>query len=374
MSVQPTAELTIDLGALVANYRLLRARAAPAQCGAAIKADAYGTGADEAAPALWNAGCRQFFVAVLGEAIALRRVLPQAEIYVLAGPLGGDEAEYAQHRLVPILNSLPQVEAWAQWCRARAGHPAGSHPAAIHVDTGMSRLGLAPAELDRLVADPGPLRAFGVPLLMSHLACAEDPAHPQNAAQLARFRDAVARLVPLLPARPAISFANSSGIFLGPDYHFDLVRPGSALYGLNPVPPQPNPMRQVVGLQARIIQVRHIDAHQTVGYGAAHRSTRATSLATLGLGYADGILRSLSKVGAAFVGGIRAPFVGRVSMDLITIDVGHVPAHLVQPGAWVEILGAHQTADDLAAAAGTIGYEILTALGPRYQRRYLPAA
>jgi alanine racemase len=369
MSVQPTAELTIDLGALVANYRLLQARSAPAQCGAAIKADAYGTGAEQAAPALWDAGCRQFFVAVLSEGIALRRLLPQAEIHVLSGPLGGDEPEYAQHRLIPVLNSLPQVETWAHWCKAH-----GSHPAAIHVDTGMSRLGLAPAELDRLVADPSPLKAFTLPLLMSHLACAEDPAHPQNAAQLAQFRNAIGRLLPLLPSRPAVSFANSSGIFLGPDYHFDLTRPGSALYGLNPIPPQPNPMRQVVGLQARIIQVRHIDAHQTVGYGAAHRSTRATSLATLGLGYADGILRSLSQVGAAFVGGIRAPFVGRVSMDLITIDVGHVPAHLAQPGAWVEIVGAHQTADDLAAAAGTIGYEILTSLGPRYRRRYIPAA
>jgi alanine racemase len=368
MTVQPTAELTIDLGALVANYRLLQARAARAQCAAAIKADAYGTGAEQAAPALWNAGCRHFFVAVLGEGISLRRLLPQAEIHVLTGPLGGDEVDYAQHRLIPILNSLPQVENWERWCKAH-----GSGPAALHVDTGMSRLGLSPAELDQLIANPAPLSSFSVPLLMSHLACSDDPDHPLNATQLARFRTAIDRLVPLLPARPTISFANSSGIFLGPDYHFDLVRPGSALYGLNPTPPNPNPMRQVVGLQARILQVRHIDAHQTVGYGAAHRSKRATSLATLGLGYADGILRSLSQVGAAFVGGIRAPFVGRVSMDLITIDVGHVPAHLVQPGAWVEILGEHQSADDLAAAAGTIGYEVLTALGSRYQRRYLPA-
>ncbi len=369
MTVQPTAELTIDLGALVANYQLLQARTAPAQCAAAIKADAYGTGAEQAAPALWSAGCRHFFVAVLGEAIMLRRLVPQAEIHVLSGPLGGDEAEYAQHRLIPMLNSLPQVEGWARWCGAQ-----GSQPAALHVDTGMSRLGLSPAELDQLIAAPAPLNSFSVPLLMSHLACADEADHPLNAAQLAQFRAAVGRLVPLLPARPTISFANSSGIFLGPDYHFDLARPGAALYGINPTPSQPNPMRQVVGLQARILQVRHIDAHQTVGYGAAHRSMRATSLATLGLGYADGILRSLSQVGAAFVGGIRAPFVGRVSMDLITIDVGHVPAHLVKPGTWVEILGEHQSADDLAAAAGTIGYEVLTALGSRYQRRYLPVA
>lgn len=368
MTILPTAELTIDLGALVANYRLLQRQAKPARAGAGIKASAYGLGAEGVAPALLKAGCRQFFVAILSEAIALRAVVPDAEIYVLSGPIGGDEAEFVQHRAVPVLNSPRQIELWSRWCAA-----AGVAPAALHVDSGMSRLGLAPAELDRLIADPSPIKRFPIPGVMSHLASADEAASPQNAQQLAVFRGALDRLLPLLPARPAISFANSSGIFLGPDYVFDLVRPGAALYGLNPTPAAPNPMRQVVGLKARILQVRHIDAHQTVGYGAAHRSTRATSLATLGLGYADGIFRALSHAGAAFVGGIRAPFVGRVSMDLITIDVGHVPAHLVEPGAWVEILGEHQSADELAAAAGTIGYEVLTALGPRYQRRYIPA-
>jgi alanine racemase len=368
MSVQPAAELTIDLGALVANYRLLQRRARPAHAGAGIKADAYGVGAVQAAPVLFSAGCRQFFVAILSEAIALRPVVPEAEIYVLSGPLGGDEPEFAQHRLVPVLNSPQQIEQWSHWCAAN-----GTTPAALHIDSGMSRLGLAPAELDRLIADPSPLKLFPVPLVMSHLASADEPRSSQNTQQLALFKGALDRLLPLLPARPTISFANSSGIFLGREYVFDLIRPGAALYGLNPTPAAPNPMRQVVGLKARILQVRHIDAHQAVGYGAAHRSTRATSLATLGLGYADGMFRALSHVGAAFVGGIRAPFVGRVSMDLITIDVGHVPAHLVQPGAWVEILGEHQSADELAAAAGTIGYEVLTALGRRYQRRYIPA-
>ncbi len=369
MNAQATAELTIDLGALVANYGLLQRLARPAQAGAAIKADAYGLGAERAAPALLEAGCRQFFVAILSEAIALRPIVPEAAIHVLSGPTGGDEAAFLRHRLVPVLNSPHQIALWSRWCAAN-----GASPAALHIDTGMSRLGLAPAELDRLVADPAPLTAFPVPLVMSHLASADAPQSPQNAQQLAAFRSALDRLLPLLPDRPAISFANSSGIFLGRDYAFDLVRPGAALYGVNPTPAAPNPMRQVIGLKARILQVRHIDAHQAVGYGAAHRSTRATSLATLGLGYADGMFRALSHAGAAFVGGIRAPFVGRVSMDLITIDVGHVPAHLVQPGAWVEILGEHQSADELAEAAGTIGYEVLTALGSRYQRRYIPAA
>ncbi|HEY1384365.1 MAG TPA: alanine racemase [Dongiaceae bacterium] len=368
MTLQPTAELTVDLGALIANYRLLQQRAKPALAGAAVKADAYGTGAEQAGPALAKAGCRHFFVALLSEAIALRRHLPDADIYVLSGPIGGDEAEFGQHRLTPILNSLPQIELWSRWCGSH-----GPEPAVIHIDTGMSRLGLSPAELDRLVVDPSRLKAFPVLIVMSHLACADEVNHPLNASQLARFQSAVGRLLPLLPARPIVSLANSSGIFLGAGYAFDLVRPGAALYGLNPTPAALNPMRQVVGLKARILQVRHVDAHDTVGYGAAHRSTRATSLATLGLGYADGVLRALGHVGAAFVGGIRAPFVGRVSMDLITIDVGHVPAHLVEPGAWVEILGEHQSADELAMLAGTIGYEVLTSLGPRYQRRYLPA-
>ena len=368
MTLQPTAELTIDLGALVANYRLLQRHAKPARAGAAIKANAYGLGAAEAAPALFKAGCREFFVALLSEAIALRPAVPDADIYVLSGPIGGDEPEFVQHRLAPVLNSPQQIELWSRWCAAN-----GAAPAALHIDTGMARLGLAPAELDRLVADTAPLKPFPMSVVMSHLASADEAQQPQNARQLAEFKDALDRLLPLLPARPAISFANSSGIFLGREYLFDLVRPGVALYGINPTPAAPNPMRQVVGLKARILQVRQIDAHQTVGYGAAHRSTRATSLATLGLGYADGVFRALSHVGAAFVGGIRAPFVGRVSMDLITIDVGHVPPHLVQPGAWVEILGEHQSADELAAAAGTIGYEVLTALGPRYQRRYIPA-
>ena len=368
MSVTPAAELTIDLAALVANYRLLQSRAAHGAAAAAVKADAYGLGAAAAVPALFAAGCRHFFVALLGEAVALRPLIPEADIYVLSGPLGGDEADFVAHRVTPVLNSRPQIALWAKFCAAR-----GAAPAVLHLDTGMARLGLSPAELDGVIADPTPLAAFPVPIVMSHLACSDEAQHPLNGEQLARFRAGLARLLPLLPKRPIVSFANSSGIFLGPDFHFDLLRPGAALYGINPTPAAPNPMRQVVGLKARIVQVRQIDAHQTVGYGAAHSSPRATRLATLGLGYADGMLRSLSQVGAAYVGGIRAPFVGRVSMDLITIDVGEVPAGQAEAGAWVDILGAQQSADDLAAAAGTIGYEMLTSLGRRYQRRYLPA-
>ena len=296
-----------------------------------------------------------------------RTAVPQAQIYVLSGPLGGDEAEFRAHRLVPVLNSRPQIEMWRSWPMSGA-----AVPAALHIDTGMSRLGLSTVELDWLLGDPGLLGQMPVVMLLSHLSCSEETDNPLNREQLARWRRAVERLLPLLPRRPILTFANSSGIFLGLDFHFDLVRPGAALYGINPTPGRPNPMNQVVGLKARILQVRQIDRGQTVGYGA-HRSTRATRLATLGLGYADGIPRSLTNVGAAFVGEVRAPFVGRVSMDLITIDVGDVPAHLAEAGTWVEILGPHQSADDLGQAAGTIGYEILTSLGGRYARRYLPA-
>jgi alanine racemase len=367
MAVAPSAELTIDLAALVANYRLLKSRAAPADCAAAIKASAYGLGAERAAPALFDAGCRHFFVATLDEGITLRSAIPQAEIYVLSGTLGGDEPEFRSHRLTPVLNSRPQIERWWTWSISGA-----AVPAALHIDTGMSRLGLSSDELDWLIDNPKLLGLMPVPLVLSHLACSEEADNPLNREQLARWRAALGRLLPLLPKRPILTFANSSGIFLGPDFHFDLVRPGAALYGINPTPGAPNPMNQVVGLKARILQVRQIDQGQTVGYGA-HRSTRATRLATLGLGYADGIPRSLTNVGAAFVGKVRAPFVGRVSMDLITIDVGDVPAHLAEPGAWVDILGPQQSADALGVAAGTIGYEILTSLGSRYQRRYLPA-
>jgi alanine racemase len=345
----------------------MKSRTAPADSAVAIKASAYGLGAERAAPALFAAGCRHFFVAVLSEAIALRVAVPAAEIYVLSGPLGGDEPEYRAYRLTPVLNSRPQIELWWTWSLS-----GDAVPAALHVDTGMSRLGLSADELEWLADNPKLLALMPIRVMLSHLSCAEETDNPLNRQQLARFHAAVDRLAPLLPRRPLLTFANSSGIFLGPDFHFDFIRPGAALYGINPTPGALNPMNQVVGLKARILQTRQIDQGQAVGYGA-HRSTRATRLATLGLGYADGIPRSLTNVGAAFVGKVRAPFVGRVSMDLITIDVGDVPAHLAEPGAWVEILGPQQSADDLGATAGTIGYEILTSLGSRYQRRYLPA-
>ena len=323
---------------------------------------AYGLGMAQVAPALASAGCRTFVVAHLGEGVALRHILADAEIHVLNGLMPGTAATFGNSRLVPVLNSLGDIDAWAAFCRGEGRRL----PADIHIDTGMSRLGLPPVELDALADDPARLRDFTVGHVMSHLACADEPDHPMNRDQLERFRQAIGRL----PAAKR-SFANSAGIFLGPDFHFDLARPGIALYGGNPRPGQPNPMAQVLRLQGKILQVRDVDTPQTVGYGASHRISGPGRIATVAVGYADGFLRSLGNAGWGFVGDIRAPIVGRVSMDLITLDVTAVPEPLARPGGRVDLIGPHNPIDAVADAAGTISYEILTGLGPRYHRVYV---
>ncbi len=238
-------------------------------------------------------------------------------------------------------------------------------PAAIHIDTGMNRLGLPAPEADVLATEPDRLIGIDVRLVMSHLACADEPDHPLNSEQLTAFTAARTQL----PTAPA-SLANSSGIFLGTPYHFDLVRPGAALYGVNPTPGRTNPMRQVIRLQGKILQVREIDAPRTVGYGATHRAAGSTRVATVAVGYADGFLRSLSNRGSARIGGQQVSLIGRVSMDLSTFDVTRVPREAAHPGALIDLIGADLSIDDVADAAGTIGYEILTALGHRYHRVY----
>ncbi|MGQ9370774.1 alanine racemase [Azospirillum sp. ST 5-10] len=355
------AVLTIDLDAVVANWRQLRDRVAPAACAAAVKADAYGLGAARVAPALWDAGCTTFFVAQLDEALALRAVLPDAEILSLGGLPAGSENEVAEAGIVPVLNHLGEIDAWAAFARRRGA----ALTAAVHLDTGMNRLGLGPDELDALAAAPERLAGLDLRLWISHLACAEKDT-AMNAEQLARFRAARARL----PAAPA-SLANSSGIFLGPAYHFDLARPGCALYGVNPTPDSPNPMRGVVRLDARVLQVRPVDRSMTVGYGATHRVAGSGKIATIAVGYADGYLRSLGGRGCVFVGDEPAPVVGRVSMDLVTVDVTGLPDGAVAPGTLVEVIGPHRPVDTVAADGATIGYEILTGLGPRYHRVYV---
>ncbi len=357
------AILEIDLAAIAANYRLLVARAAGAEVAPAVKADAYGLGAARVAPVLAAAGARTFCVAQLDEALALRPLLPDARLQVLNGCLPGEERDFVAAGLVPVLNSLEQVRLWQAAARA-AGRRL---PAVLHVDTGISRLGLPPEELALLRQDGAALADLQLETVMSHLACSDELAHPLNAQQRERFL-AASRLFPGVPR----SLAASAGIFLGGDYLFDQVRPGYALYGGNPTVGV-NPMRPVVTLRARILQVRRVDSPTTVGYGASHRVGGPTRLATLGLGYADGFFRALSNRGRLYLDGVPLPIVGRVSMDLTVVDVSALPEAKALPGTLLDVLGPAQDIDALAADAGTIGYELLTQLGRRYQRHYAGA-
>ncbi|MGE0523706.1 MAG: alanine racemase [Variibacter sp.] len=356
--------LTIDLGAIVANWRDLAGRAASAECGAVIKADAYGCGIEPVARALAAAGCRTFFVAHLVEARRARAAAPDAAIYVLNGLLPESAPAYAECNLQPVLGGPDEI---AEWQAFKAGGWPGG--AALHVDTGMNRLGLRPREAVAL-ARRNDLKDLGLNLLMSHFACADEPAHPLNAKQMGDFKE-IAALYPDLRA----SLANSSGIFLDPDAHFDLLRPGVALYGGNPTPGHANPMRPVVKLESRVIQVRSVSPQETVGYGATWTARQAARIAVVSTGYADGLLRAAGgsdvRGGAeAIVAGHRCPIAGRVSMDLIAVDVTAVPDGAVKRGSLAAFLDETITVDDLAAHAGTIGYEILTSLGRRYHRIY----
>ena len=358
------AILTIDLAAIVANHRLLAARAPKSEVAGVVKADAYGLGARQVSGALASAGCRSFFVAQLGEAIALRPHLPtDASLHVLNGLLAGEESIFAANGFVPVLNDLDQIARWRA-CARGLGRPL---PAAVHFDTGMSRLGLSPAEADALVAKPAQLDGIDLRIVMSHLVASEEPEHPHNRLQFDRFA-ALRRHFPKARA----SLANSSGVFLGARWHYDQVRPGAATYGINPLPGQPNPMRCVATLRARILQVRTIDPPESVGYGATYRASGQTRIATIGCGYADGWLRSLSNRGEAVIAGIRVPVVGRVSMDLITLDVTAAPN--AKAGDAVELMGPAMPVDEIAERAGTNGYEVLTRLGGRFHRIYSAAS
>jgi alanine racemase len=352
--------LTIDLAAVAANYRTLRRQLRrPTTCAAVVKADAYGLGAERVVPALAAAGCREFFVAQLEEADAIRRVVPaDAAVCVLNGLLAGEEDAFRRHGFIPVLNDMAQVQCWRRAARGLGR----SLPAILHVDTGMSRLGLSPGDALALAA-PGRLDGLALHAVISHLACSEEPEQPLNAQQLTTFQTVRAAF-----PRVRASLANSSGIFLDPAYHFDFVRPGAALFGVNPLPGRPNPVRSVVKLRGKILQIRDVDPPRTVGYGATHRITGRTRIATVAAGYADGWPRSLSNRGSAYIGDLRVPVIGRVSMDLMTLDITAAPR--AAPGDTVELLGDHLTVDEIATAAGTIGYEILTRLGRRYHRVY----
>ncbi len=364
------AVLTVNLEALRANWGALNQASGTAECAAVIKADAYGLGLSEITTALVEEGCKTVFVATLGEARAVRQAHPGLTIYVLDGLLPGAAAHYAGFDLRPCLSSLDEVREWSAWCDATGRRLR----AALHLDTGMNRLGLGTVELSQLAnAERDLLTHFELALVMSHLACADTPSHPMNKLQLDRFQ-AMRRELPPAPA----SLANSGGIFLGSDYHFDLVRPGISLYGGRAIEGAPNPMQWVVRLQARILQVRDVPQGSAIGYGATFAATRESKVATLACGYADGFLRALSSSSArpgpvGFIGDHAVPVVGRVSMDLLTVDVTGVPPRLAARGGWVEVLGARTTIDDLTDRAGTIGYELLTRLGRRVHRIYQTA-
>ncbi len=361
------AVLRIDLFALGANWARLNAATGNAECAGVIKADAYGLGLEEIAHALTCQGCRTFFVATLDEGRRIRLVQPGATIYVLDGLLPGAEAHYAGFDLRPVLSSLDEVADWRSYCR----HLGRRLPAALHIDTGINRLGIPDGDVRALGGDPAAFNDFDLTLIMSHLACADDQASPKNEAQRRKF-DTLRAMLPNAKA----SLANSGGVFLGPKYHYDIVRPGIAIYGGRAIAGQPNPMQQVVRLTARILQVREVPPGETVGYGAIWRVDAPARIATVACGYADGFLRALSgptgQPGA--VGYIRehpVPVVGRVSMDLLTVDVTGVPPDLARRGGWVEIIGDRVTVDDLTDMAGTIGYELLTRLGRRVHRVYV---
>jgi alanine racemase len=351
----------IDLAGILANWRSLAARVEPANCAAVVKADAYGLGAPEVSKMLASAGCRLFFVATLDEGLALRSTLPAScQIAVLNGPLPGSAEEFVFHQLVPVLNEPGQIADWADIaCRH------GGLPAMLHLDTGMARLGLSSTEFGRLVDQRLQRGAIRWLALISHLACADQPAHPLNDQQLVRF----ASMRKHFGALPA-SLAASSGIFLGREFHLDFVRPGAALYGLNPQPGTPNPMRQVIRLKGRILQVREVDRGESVGYGAEHVMERPGRLATVAVGYADGWFRSLGHRGSGRLGGERYPLLGRVSMDLVVFDVTAADPALARPGGFIELLDEDYGVDAAAADAGTIGYEFLTALGRRCHKLY----
>jgi alanine racemase len=355
-----SAQVTINLGALKSNYATLAAVAMSAHVGVAIKGEAYGLGMAACAKALWDAGCRIYFVARPMEGADLRVVLPDANIYVLDGFYLGQADFYVRHKLMPALISMEELQAWKV--------QAAGQPCAIHFDTGINRLGFTPFEFAHLCAESDLLKGINIKLLISHLACSDEPDHPLNLRQLTAFQD-LRKLLPQVPA----SFANSSGIYLGPEYHYDIVRAGVALYGGNPLPGESNPMKPVVTLQAKVMQTRLVTEGDSIGYSATWTAPRTTRIAVLGAGYRDGIPRKLSSnrhdgPAQVFLGGKRCPIIGRVSMDMMAADVTNVD---VKRGDLAEIFGPNISVDEAAGFAGTISYELLTHLGNRYARTYV---
>jgi alanine racemase len=354
--------ITVDLDALEANFRFCRDQLRGASCAAVVKADAYGLGIRKIAPALRQAGCCQFFTATHREGATLRALLPDVEIYVFEGIAKQSMAVFCEHGLVPVLITPAQCALWAKQARG-LGHPLRS---IIHIDTGMTRLGFGERELHEILKKPEDLEWLDTRYIMTHFACADEQGKAKTQEQLDRFN----RLRRLLPPAPT-SIGNSAGGLLGKDFAGDMARIGIALFGGNPYQDGMPPLKPVLRVQSRILQLREITEGTTVGYGATYTAKSNTRIATVGTGYADGYPWSLGNRGIASVGGYRVPVVGRVSMDLITLDVSDVPDDLVQPGSMVDLIGPDISLEEVAERAGTISYEILTQLSQRARRKFL---
>ena len=357
--VAHTSRLLLDLDALAANYRQLEKLAAPSRCAAVVKANAYGLGVAPVAARLAAAGCDTFFVATVAEALELRRLLANAEIGIFDGVPEGAEACLLEQGLVPVLNTPAEVERWA------AAGQGTRVPAVLHLDTGMTRLGLDAAQVQWLASQQALLDQLELRYIMTHLACADEPGHPLTEQQITRFHE----LRGLLPSAPT-SIGNSAGLLRGATSRGDLVRPGIALYGGQALADSGFQPAPVVRWQSRILQVRTISQATSVGYGATHQAAPPARVATVGVGYADGYLRSLGGRGRVGIGTRQAPVIGRVSMDLITVDVTAFDVAEVPVGGWVDLVGGCVTLDEVAAMAGTISYELLTGMGRRAARSY----
>lgn len=362
--LNPDGKLTIDLGALRDNYALIQNRVGPnCQVSAVVKANAFGLGAKKVTEALIEAGCSHFFVASLNEALDLRESFKDITIYVLSGFYQSRSELYIEHNFIPIIGSFIEMETYT----ALGKKHGRKLPAFLHFNTRMNRLGLGSVEQEELWNNLDRLNGIDVKGVMSHLACADEPDHEMNVLQLELFQKISKHFPNAIKA-----LANSSGVFCGTNFHFDMVRTGFALFGGNPNTQQASPTKPVVSLKVPIVRTRIVYEGAVVGYSASYQFEKESQIATVSAGYADGIHRSLSNSGVFYWNSIRCPIRGRVSMDLTTVDLSEIPKdQRPKPGDYLEVLGENQTIDALAADAGTIGYEILTSLGNRYERVYV---
>jgi alanine racemase len=356
------SHLTINLAAIGRNYTKLQRQLGKVECRAVVKADAYGLGLAQVCPALFEAGCEKFYVATLEEALTLRKLLPTITIFLLHGMLPGQAEILARNRIVPVLNDFYQIELW----QAHAKLIGKKLPAALHIDTGLCRIGLEFDDYPAILAKPETLEGIEIDHVMTHLSCSRDPSHPKNYEQLLMAQ----RLQALWPSKP-FSLSSSGGMFISPDYYFDIIRAGCSLYGIAPTSAHKHEMESVITLTSRLVQIRSITKAQPVGYGGSYMANPGDKIAVAAIGYADGYMRNLANKGYAYIGEYKAPVVGVVSMDMVALDVTHVPSPLLYPGAAIELLGPNVLFNDVLDSTSSTGYEILTRLGIRVKRHYM---